>query len=110
MKKASFFLNFLWIAQKKSVHLPSEVLGYDDNKLLLCVVAACHGDPAYYTWYHDGEIIKRGPGLCCLPDGATGDCKVKVQNNAAIRQSSCCQTNMSSSDLFASCETCSSVP
>ncbi|XP_031565478.1 LOW QUALITY PROTEIN: uncharacterized protein LOC116300699 [Actinia tenebrosa] len=64
------------------LHPPSEVWGYDDNKLLLCVVAACHGDPAYYKWYLDGEIqiIKEGHGLCCLPVGATGDYKVEVQS------------------------------
>ncbi|KAK3705162.1 hypothetical protein QZH41_003137 [Actinostola sp. cb2023] len=40
-------------SNKIILHPPSEVWGYDDNKLLLCVVTSCHED-AYYTWYLDG--------------------------------------------------------
>lgn len=65
-------------SNKIILHQPSEVWGYDDNKLLLCVVTSCHED-AYYTWYLDEEIIKEGHSLCCLPVGASGNYKVKVQ-------------------------------
>ena len=63
---------------KVILHQPSEVWGYDDYKLLLCVVTSCH-DNCYFTWYLDQEIIKEGHHLCCLPVGASGTYKVKVQ-------------------------------
>ena len=63
------------------LHHPSEIWGYDGSQLMLGVVSSCHHDPTtFYTWYHDDNILKSGPGLCCIAVNSPGKYSVKVQN------------------------------
>ena len=63
------------------VHPPSQLWGYDGNKLIIRVVASCHmATGAYYVWYRNGSQFKEGRNCCCTPVSDTGLYCVEVQN------------------------------
>ncbi|KAK3728935.1 hypothetical protein QZH41_005443 [Actinostola sp. cb2023] len=63
------------------LHSPSEVWGYDNNKLILGVVTSYHNEPGTcFTWYHDGNVLKKSSAHCCLPVNAPGEYRVEVQH------------------------------
>ncbi|KAJ7322019.1 hypothetical protein OS493_033415 [Desmophyllum pertusum] len=62
------------------LHPPSEVWGYDGNKLIIGVVASCHmATSALYVWYRNGSQYKQGNKLCCIATCEPGQYTVEVQ-------------------------------
>ena len=62
------------------LHPPSQVWGYDEDALVLGVVASCHMTPeAYYIWYRNEKIIKEGRTFCCITVNKPGVYNVEVQ-------------------------------
>ena len=70
-------------AEKKKrliIHPPSQVWGYDGNKLIMGVVATCHmAAGAFYVWYRNGSPFKEGHTCCCIPVNDAGVYYVEVQ-------------------------------
>ena len=62
------------------IHHPSEIWGYDDNRLILGVVTSFMDNPEVeYVWYNGGNIVKQGYNLCCIPVNEPGIYKVEVK-------------------------------
>ena len=62
------------------LHPPSQMCGYDNGRLIVAVVAACHGNPnANYIWYKDGEMYRQGNSLPSICIDQPGTYSVEVQ-------------------------------
>ena len=59
-------------------HHPSQLWGYDNDSLIIGVVAR-DAASAYYTWYRDGKMYKGGSHLSCLAVHEEGTYTVKVR-------------------------------
>ena len=61
-------------------HHPTEIWGYDDNRLILGVVTKFFDNPdVQYIWYNNGNIVKEGSNLCCIHINEDGIYKVQVK-------------------------------
>ena len=70
------------------VHHPTEIWGYDDNRLILGVVTKFFDNPdVQYIWYKNGNIVKEGSNLCCIHINEDGVYKVQVKVNGKEQMS-----------------------
>ena len=64
------------------VHHPTEIWGYDDNRLILGVVTKFFDNPdVQYIWYKNGNIVKEGSNLCCIHVNEDGVYEKRVKVN-----------------------------
>ena len=70
------------------IHHPSEIWGYDENRLVLGVVTQFYEDPdVEYTWYNNGSIVNQGHHLCCIPIVECGTYTVEVRVGTKVEVS-----------------------
>ena len=70
------------------VHHPTEIWGYDDNRLILGVVTKFFDNPdVLYIWYKNGNILKEGSNLCCIHINEDGVYNVQVKVNGKEQMS-----------------------
>lgn len=63
------------------IYPPSEVWGYDNDSLILGIVASCHtAVSALYVWYRNGLPYKQGNKLSCIAIREAGVYTVEVQH------------------------------
>ena len=62
------------------LHHPSEIWGYDEDTLVIGVVASCHMKAnAHYIWYRNDTVIQQGSTFCCITINEPGVYSVEVQ-------------------------------